>query len=39
LWVKEPNSSGGFYSSPAISQGAFFIASFNGVLRAYAPTS
>jgi outer membrane protein assembly factor BamB len=39
LWVKKPNSSGGFYSSPAISQGAFFIASFNGVLRAYAPTS
>ncbi len=39
LWVKKPTTTGGYYSSPAISQGSFFITGFNGVLRVYTPTS
>jgi eukaryotic-like serine/threonine-protein kinase len=39
LWVDKPTTTGGYYASPAVSQGSFYIAGFDGVLRKYTPTS
>ena len=36
LWTQKPDNSG-FWGSPAVSQGGFYIAGLDGVLRDYAP--
>ena len=38
LWAQAA-AKGGFWASPAISQGAIYVAGLDGVLRSYAPTS
>jgi outer membrane protein assembly factor BamB len=38
VWTQQP-STRGYWSSPAVSQGAFYVADLNGVLRSYAPRS
>jgi outer membrane protein assembly factor BamB len=38
LWTQKPDNSG-FWGSPAVSQGGFYIAGLDGVLRDYAPHS
>ncbi len=38
LWTQKPDNSG-FWGSPAVSQGGFYIAGLDGVLRDYAPSS
>ncbi len=38
VWTQQPNTRG-YWSSPAVSQGAFYVADLNGVLRSYAPRS
>jgi eukaryotic-like serine/threonine-protein kinase len=39
LWVDKPTTTGGYYASPAVSQGSFFIVGFDGILRKYTPTA
>jgi len=36
VWTQQP-STRGFWGSPAVSQGAFYVAGLDGVLRSYAP--
>ena len=38
LWTQKPDNSG-FWGSPAVSQGGFYIAGLDGVLRDFAPRS
>jgi outer membrane protein assembly factor BamB len=38
LWTQKPDNSG-FWGSPAVSQGGFYIAGLDGVLRDFAPHS
>ena len=38
LWTQKPDNSG-FWGSPAVSQGGFYIAGLDGVLRDIAPRS
>ncbi len=38
VWTQQPSRSG-FWASPAISQGAIYVAGLDGVLRSYAPHS
>ena len=36
IWTKRPQTAG-FWASPAVSQGAIYVAGLDGVLRSYAP--
>jgi outer membrane protein assembly factor BamB len=38
VWTRQPSKKG-FWASPAVSQGAFYVAGLDGVLRSYAPRS
>ena len=38
VWTQRP-SARGYWASPAVSQGAFYVDDLNGVLRSYAPRS
>jgi eukaryotic-like serine/threonine-protein kinase len=39
LWVDKPTTTGGYYASPAVSQGSFSVVGYDGVLRIYTPST
>ena len=36
MWTRQPSRSG-FWGSPAVANGAFYVAGLDGELRSYAP--